>query len=66
MTCTSSDSDFATYLSATPSRTASLTVNKGATSSAETLTVAMIKSYPETTAKSITYTCTMTATAKDA
>ena len=66
LTCTSSDSDFATYLTATPSRTSNLTVNKGATSAAETLTVTMVKSYPESTAKSITYTCTMTATAKDA
>lgn len=66
LTCTSSDSAFATYLTATPSRTANLTVAKGATSNAETLTVAMAKSYPDATAKSITYTCTMTATAQDA
>lgn len=66
LTCTSSDGAFATYLSATPSRTTNLTVAKGATSAAETLTVSMIKSYPEATAKSITYTCTMTATARDA
>ena len=66
LTCTSSDGAFATYLSATPSRTTNLTVAKGATSAAETLTVSMIKSYPEATAKSITYTCTMTATAQDA
>lgn len=66
LTCTSSDDDFATYLTATPSRTTNLTVAKGATSAAETLTVAMAKSYPNATAKSITYTCTMTATAQDA
>jgi len=66
LTCTSSDADFATYLTATPSRTSALTVAKGATSAAETLTVAMAKSYPDATAKSITYTCTMTATAQDA
>ena len=66
LTCSSSDSAFATYLTATPSRTTNLTVAKGATSAEETLTVAMAKSYPESTAKSITYTCTMTATATDA
>ena len=66
LTCTSSDADFATYLAATPSRTSALTVAKGTTSSAETLTVSMAKSYPDATAKSITYTCTMTATAQDA
>ena len=66
LTCTSSDGDFATYLSATPSRSSNLTVAKNSTSNSETLTVSMIKSYPDTTAKSITYTCTMTATAQDA
>ena len=66
LNCTSSDSAFATYLTATSSRSTALTVAKGATSAAETLTVSMSKSYPETTAKSITYTCTMTATAQDA
>ena len=66
LTCTSSDSAFATYLTATPSRTTNLTVAKGSTSAAETLTVSMSTSYPESTAKSITYTCTMTATATDA
>ena len=66
ISCTSSDSAFASYLTATSSRTSALTVAKGATSASETLTVTMAKTYPESTAKSITYTCTMTATAADA
>ena len=66
LTCTSSDGAFATYLSATPSRTTALTLNKGATSSAETVKVKMIKTYAQTTVKSMTFTCTMTATATGA
>jgi len=66
LNCTSNDSDFATYLSTASSRNSVLTVAKGSTSASETLTVSMIRTYPEATAKSITYTCTMTATATDA
>ena len=66
LTCTSSDSDFATYLTATPSRTTDLTLAKGATSSAETVKIKMIKTYAQTTVKSMKFTCTMTATATGA
>lgn len=63
VTCTSTDSDYATYVTVTPSRTTNLNVAKGATTAAETITVKMIKTYPETTAKSIAFTCTINATA---
>lgn len=66
VTCSSTDKSFATYVTATPSRTTALTLNKGATSSAETVKVKMIKTYAQTTVKSMTFTCTMTATATGA
>ena len=66
VTCSSTDTSFATYVTATPSRTTALTLNKGATSSAETVKVKMIKTYAQTTVKSMTFTCTMTATATGA
>ena len=48
VTCSSTDTSFATYVTATPSRTTSLTLAKGATSSSETVTIRMIKiSVPE-------------------
>ena len=66
VSCTSTDTSFATYVTATPSRTAELALAKGATSSAETVKIKMIKSYAETDVKSMTFTCTMTATATSA
>ena len=66
VTCTSSDTSFATYVTATPSRSTALTLAKEATSSAETVTIKMIKSYAQTPVKSMKFTCTMTATATGA
>ena len=66
VSCTSTDTSFATYVTATPSRTAELALAKGATSSSETVKIKMIKSYAETDVKSMTFTCTMTATATSA
>lgn len=66
VTCTSSDTSFATYVTATPSRSTTLTLAKGATSSSETVKIKMIKTYAQTTVKSMTFTCTMTATATSA
>jgi len=63
VTCTSSDTSFATYVTATPSRTNTLSVNKNATSASETVVIEMIKSYAQTTAKNMTFTCSMEATA---
>ena len=60
--CTSSDSSYDEYVSVTPSRTSTLSLDKGDTSANETITVKMIKTYPEETTKSIVFTCTMTAT----
>ena len=66
VSCTSTDTSFATYVTATPSRTAELALAKGATSSSETVKIKMIKSYAETDVKSMTFTCTMAATATSA
>ena len=66
VSCSSTDTSFATYVTATPSRTTDLTLAKGATSSSETVKIKMIKSYAETDVKSMTFTCTMTATATSA
>ena len=63
VTCSSTDTSFSTYVTATPSRTSTLTVAKGSTSASETVTIKLIKSYAQTTAKSMTFTCTMTASA---
>lgn len=60
--CTSSDSYYDEYVSVTPSRSATLSLSKGNTSAEETISVKMIKTYPEETTKSIVFTCTMTAT----
>ena len=54
------------YVTATPSRSTTLTLAKGATSSAETVKIKMIKTYAQTTVKSMTFSCTMTATATGA
>ena len=66
VTCTSTDTSFATYVTATPSRTTTLALAKGATSTSETIKIKMIKTYAQTTAKAMTFTCTMTATATSA
>ncbi len=66
VTCSSNDTSFSTYVTATPSRSTTLTLAKGATSSAETVKIKMIKTYAQTTVKSMTFTCTMTATATGA
>ena len=66
VTCTSSDTSFATYVTATPSRSTTLALAKGATSASETVTIRMIKTYAQTNVKSMTFTCSMTATATDA
>ena len=63
VSCSSTDTAFSTYVTATPSRTTDLTLAKGATSSAETVKIKMKKTYAQTSVKSITFTCTMTATA---
>lgn len=66
VTCTSSDTSFATYVTATPSRSTTLALAKGATSASETVTIRMIKTYAQTSVKSMTFTCSMTATATGA
>ena len=66
VTCSSTDTSFDTYVTATPSRTSTLALSKGTTSSSETVKIKMIKTYAQTTVKSMTFTCTMTATATSA
>ena len=63
VTCSSTDTSFATYVTATPSRSTTLSLAKGATSSSETVKIRMIKTYAQTSVKSMTFTCAMTATA---
>lgn len=60
VTCSSVDSDYSYLQIITPTET---TVEKNGTSSDQTITVKLTKSYAEETAKSITFTCTMDATA---
>lgn len=63
ISCTTTDATAAEYISVTPSRGSSMTLNKGTASAAETVTFKLIKSYPESTTMTFSYTCELTATA---
>ncbi len=66
LTCTSEDPDYATYLTVTPANGLSgTTLNKGATSDTDTVTVKMIRSYVGGE-KEISFNCTIDATAQEA
>lgn len=63
--CTCPDGTYSTYLTVSHSRTSELTLNKNETSSIQTLTVKLKKSYAEQTPKTYTITCNLIATAID-